>query len=99
MFSSKRENGTVNIIWSDMDSTSLEYIHYHNDGAKGVLGVTFKSGQSYIYDSVRMTDIIDMLKSESIGSFFAKNIRMKYSYKNIGESDGGSPLQKIGIIT
>lgn len=99
MFSSKKENGTVNIIWSEMDSTSIEYMHYHNDGVKGVLGVTFKSGQSYIYDNVRMTDVINMLKSESVGSFFAKNIRMNYSYKNVGDSNGVSPLQKIGITT
>lgn len=97
MFSSKKENGVVNIIWSDMDSSSLEYMHYHNDGIKSVLGVTFKSGQSYIYDMVKMTDVINMLKSESVGSFFSKNIRMSYSYKNIGDANGLSPLQKIGI--
>ena len=97
MFSSKKENGVVNIIWSDMDSTSIDYMHYHNDGIQSVLGVTFKSGQSYIYDKVKMADIINMLKAESVGSFFSKNIRMNYSYKNIGDADGNSPLQKIGI--
>ncbi len=97
MFSSKKENGVVNIIWSEMDSSSIEYIHYHNDGVRSVLGVTFKSGQSYIYDRVRMTDVINMLKSESVGSFFSKNIRMNYSYKNIGDANGYSPLKKIGV--
>lgn len=88
---------TVNIIWSNIDSTSIEYMHYHNDGSNYLLGVTFKSGDSYIYKDVPLFDIISVLKSESIGKGFSKEIRLRYPYKNIGKVDGVSPLEKIGI--
>lgn len=76
----------------------IDYVHYHNDGHKGYLGVIFKSGDGYIYDNVNLSSIIEMLKSESVGSFFSKNITKKYPYKNVGNTDGQSPLSKIGII-
>lgn len=93
------KNGIVNIIWSDIDSTSVQYMHYHNDGNTGLLGVTFKSGQSYIYNNVPMFDILSLLKAESVGAAFSKEIKLRYSYKNVGNTNGVSPLEKIGIYT
>jgi hypothetical protein len=91
------KSGIVNIIWSEIDSSSISYMHYHNDGSKGLLGVIFKSGQSYIYNDVPMFDILSVLKSESVGSAFTKEIKLRYPYKNIGIINSGSPLEKIGI--
>jgi hypothetical protein len=89
----------INITWDDVESSSIESIHYNNNGDTGVLGVIFKSGDSYIYDKVGINEIVNMLKSESVGSYFAKNIRSSYSYKNIGNTYGESPLKKIGIVS
>ncbi len=87
----------VNIIWSDIDSTSIKYMHYHNDGENRLLGVTFNSGESYIYRDVPMFDIVNVLKAESVGKGFSKEIRLRYPYKNIGKIVSGSPLETVGI--
>ena len=92
------KKGKVDITWSDVESSSIEFIHYHNDGDKGMLGVTFKSGDSYVYSDVGINEIISIFQSESVGAAFSKNIRMSYSYKNIGDAQGQSPLKKIGIV-
>lgn len=91
------KKGTVDIIWSDVESSSIEFIHYHNDEKNQMLGVTFRSGDSYVYNNVMMNEVVDMLKSDSVGSFFSKNIRLNHSYTNIGNTNGESPLKKIGI--
>lgn len=91
------KSGIVNIIWSDIDSTSVGYMHYYNDGRKGLLGVTFKSGQSYIYNDVPMFDILSVLKSDSVGAAFSKEIKLRYPYKNVGTIGAKSPLESIGI--
>ena len=92
------KKGKVNITWSDVESSSIEFIHYHHDGDKGMLGVTFKSGDSYIYNGVGIDEVINIFKADSVGSAFAKNIRLKYSYINIGNMNGESPLSKMGIM-
>ena len=92
------KKGKVNITWSDVESSSIEFIHYHHDGDKGMLGVTFKSGDSYVYSDVGIKEIISIFQSESVGAVFSKNIRMNYSYKNIGDTNGQSPLEKMGIV-
>lgn len=92
------KKGIVDITWSNVESSSIEFIHYHNDGDNGILGVTFRSGDSYVYDKVNINEVIDMLKAESVGSAFSKNIRLSHSYKNIGDTNGESPLKKIGIV-
>jgi hypothetical protein len=92
------KKGKVDITWSDVESSSIEFIHYHNDGDKGMLGVTFKSGDSYVYSDVGINEIISIFQSDSVGAAFSKNIRMNYSYKNIGDAQGQSPLRKIGLL-
>lgn len=91
------KSGAVNIIWSDIDSSVIRYIHYHSDGNKNLLGVIFKNDQSCIYNDVSMFDVLNLLKAESVGSAFSKDIKSKYPYKNIGVIKSGSPLGKIGI--
>ena len=91
------KSGIVNIIWSDIDSSLIKYMHYHNDGSKGLLGVIFKNDQSCIYDDVSMFDILSVLKAESVGSAFSKEIKLRYQYKNVGVINSGSPLEKMGI--
>jgi hypothetical protein len=63
-----------------------------------MLGVTFKSGDSYVYSDVGINEIISIFQSDSVGAAFSKNIRMNYSYKNIGDAQGQSPLRKIGLL-
>lgn len=91
------KSGVVNIIWSDIDSSMIKYMHYHNDGVKSLLGVIFDNDQSCIYNDVSMFDILNVLKAESVGSAFSKEIKLRYPYKNIGQILSGSPLEKIGI--
>lgn len=82
---------------SDIDSSLLSFVHYHNNSQYGWLGVTFQTGDSYIYGNVPMKDVLNMLDAESMGSFFSKNIKNQYYYKSAGRVESGSPLAKIGI--
>lgn len=92
------KKGEVDIVWKDMKSHTIKSIYYRSDGVKSMLGVTFKSGESYVYDKVPLNEIIGMLKAESAGTFFSKSIRMSYSYKKVQTEEGVSPLEKIGFV-
>ena len=91
------KSGIVNIIWSDIDSSMIKYMHYYTDGNKSLLGVIFDNNQACIYNDVSMFDILTVLKAESAGSAFSKEIKLRYPYKNIGQILSGSPLETIGI--
>lgn len=91
------DNENISIIWDNVSSSMINFIHYKFDMKtnKTYLGVVFTSGDSYIYSSVDIKDVIMLLASESVGSTFAKNIKDKYPYKNIGKISGKSPLEKL----
>lgn len=91
------ENNKINIIWRDINSSTLETVHYSSNGKKSYLGVKFKNQYGYIYSGVPLTEVFQMIMSDSSGGYYSKNIRSKYPYKHIGLIDTDSPLLKIGI--
>lgn len=91
------ESKKINIIWRDIDSSTLKTIHYSSDGKKTYLGVKFTNEYAYIYSGVPLTEVFQMIMSDSSGGYFSKVIRTKYPYKHIGRIDSDSPLVKIGI--
>lgn len=93
-----KNSESVEIKWSNIDSSMIDFIHYKYNGKVGMLGVTFKNSDSYIYNDVAIADIIHLIKSDSIGSTFTKYIRTRFSYKNIGNCNGVSPLDYVGFI-
>jgi hypothetical protein len=92
------QKGKIDIICSNVESSSIELIHYHKGNDKEFLGVTFRSGDSYIYNDIPMYEVINMIIASSIGTAFSKAIRTKYSYINVGNVNGESPLKKMGIV-
>jgi hypothetical protein len=91
-------NQKIEIIWSNVDSSSLDYVHYLLNNGRGVLGATFKSGDSYIYHDVPLEVINKLLNAESVGRIFFKEISHAFPFKNIGKCDNKSPLEKAGFI-
>lgn len=90
----KSKMSDINIIVENIDSTMIDYLHFKGIGQSGNLGVTFKNGESYIYGNVRLKSFLNVLVSVSIGDGFNKYIKGSYTYKNVGNCGGQSPLVK-----
>jgi hypothetical protein len=90
-------NKNINIIWRNIDSSTIDTIHYSCHQGKSYLGVKFSNEYSYIYSDVTLLEVFQMISSDSCGGYFSKNIRSKYPYKHAGKIQTDSPLIKIGI--
>lgn len=53
------------------------------DANQEILGVRFSSGKLYHYKGVASHVYEAMMASESIGSYFAKNVRSRYEFELI----------------
>ena len=62
-------------------SSQISYIGFDDDNNK--LYVTFPNGTTYEYDNVSYTTYKELKNSESVGSYFTKNIKNKYKYRKI----------------
>ena len=62
-------------------SSQLSYIGFDDDNNK--LYVTFSNGTTYEYDNVPYITYKELKNSESVGSYFTKNIKTKFKYKKI----------------
>ena len=71
-----------NIKMKSVDSTSLAKVGY--DADYSVLKVQFKnSGEYYIYYDVPQSTYTELLRAESIGSYFYYNIRTSFEYEKV----------------
>jgi hypothetical protein len=68
------QRGTISV--HDIESSSISSLWYSPSTSK--LQVTFKNGTEYGYAGVALGEFFMMMNAESVGSFFAKNIRNKY---------------------
>jgi hypothetical protein len=57
-------------------STNIQSIGYEDTD----LEVTFKGGSTYRYSKVPKSVYDELMSAESIGSYFAKNIKNNYTY-------------------
>lgn len=62
-------------------SSQLSYIGFDDENNK--LYVTFKNNKTYEYSDVPYSVWKEFKASTSIGSYFSKNIKNKYTYKEI----------------
>jgi len=55
----------------------------HKDGA---LYVQFKGGKTFSYEDVRKETYRDLIISDSVGSFFARNIRNNHKAREVKDN-------------
>ena len=66
----------------EVKSANLAKVGYEDQ--EKVLKIQFKDGQEYWYFDVPRIVFDDMLKAESVGKFFVKNVKgVKYQYKKV----------------
>ncbi len=65
------------------NSSTIYRLKYDDDRRE--LTVTFVNGAQYLYTDVPLDVFEEMIKAESIGSFFAKNIKAKYAFRHLTE--------------
>lgn len=66
----------------NIDSTvirDIEYVGERTPEAKGTVTVTFQNGSVYVYESVYLMNVMEMLNAESIGSYFGIIFRPSYT--------------------
>lgn len=67
---------TTTPTWYPVISSNIEAVGYNAD--KKILYVKFLSGKSYTYQKVSKDLYNNLLEAESVGSFFAKEIKPNY---------------------
>lgn len=64
-----------------VSSSNLKSVGY--DDSSKILEVQFKNGLIYQYENVPLNIYKELINSPSKGSYFHKNISLKYKYKKI----------------
>jgi len=64
-----------------VESSTIKSIGYDTDDF--ILEVEFVKGSIYQYENVMPNVIVQLLFSESIGSFFMRNISKEYKYEKV----------------
>ncbi len=70
-----------NIPTTPVRSTAIQAVGY--DARKQTMAVTFRSGQTYLYRGVRRATATRLIRSQSPGRFFHRNVRGKYSFHKV----------------
>lgn len=76
------------MIRSPVKSSNLAAVGY--DPSTQTLEVEFSSGKVYSYAGVPADVAAAMTEAESVGSYFAKNIRGQYEAKAMGNASEGA---------
>lgn len=85
----------IDIEISNIESTMIDYIHYVKKGNRLYLGIRFSSGDSYVYSDIRFSEVLNLIVSKSMGSYFSQHIKTKYPYKKLGAIGEQDPLKEI----
>lgn len=64
-----------------VQSTNISSVGY--DDASQTLEVEFNSGGVYQYFDVPVVEYAELMRSESVGTYFAANIRTSYRYARL----------------
>lgn len=79
---------TTTLSLSDINSSAISSFRFMGNEQKGTLEVTFQSGAVYRYHDVHYIKVLTMAMwvngGESLGWYFAKNVRTEYNYDLIG---------------
>lgn len=68
-----------------VQSSNISEINY--DAVSKLLIVHFIKGGVYSYKNVEESVFDDFVKSESVGSFFHKNIKSKYEFEKLNDQN------------
>lgn len=63
--------------------TSSQIMYIGHDLNNNILYVTFKNGQTYAYEGVPRQEFLELKESDSVGSYFAENIKSSYPYTKL----------------
>lgn len=69
------------MIRQSVSSSNIKSVGY--DPASETLEIEFKGGAVYQYSGVPGIMHDELINADSIGSFFARNIRNEYNYKKV----------------
>ena len=61
-----------------VQSSNIRSIGYN--GSLGILEVEFNGSSVYYYKEVKPEVVVELLLADSIGAYFASNIKTKYQY-------------------
>lgn len=66
-------------------SSSIQGVDVNGD----TVSITFKSGKKYAYEGVPQDTILEMLGSDSVGSFFSREIRPNFKGELVEDAADG----------
>lgn len=69
------------IQWEDINSSNIKRAGYHLD--LKLLLIEFQNGSEYEYKNVEQSVYDELIKAESPGTYFAKNIRSVYEFRKL----------------
>lgn len=88
-----KDKNSITSIYESSNIYKSVYNLLDND-----LFITFNNGTIYKYINVDMVTYLKMQESESIGKFFASNIKPKFDFEKIGSEDPKIILKEINEI-
>lgn len=80
----------MEIAWKEVASTNIAAVAH----ADTRLFVRFRNGAEWVYDGVDSGVYEDMLNAESVGIFFARNIRGLHPASRV-DGDGGQESRQV----
>lgn len=69
---------------TEKEVTSSQFKKVKYDSDTETLIITFNNGSKYSYEDVPEKVFLDLIRADSLGSFFIKNIKSKYKFTKIG---------------
>jgi hypothetical protein len=82
LLETKKEKDKITSIYESSNVYKSVYKFLDND-----LFITFNNGNIYKYVNVDMPTFLKLQESESIGKFFATNIKSKFDFEKVGSED------------
>ena len=64
-----------------VDSSSIDQIGYDEDNRE--LWIRFKSGETYAYSDVPATTHEEIMRADSKGSYFNREVKPNYAYRAV----------------
>jgi|694.fasta_scaffold05097_16 hypothetical protein len=77
-----KENNTITSIYESSNIFKSRYFSSNNE-----LHITFNNGNVYKYNNVDIPTFLKLQEAQSIGKFFASEIKPKFQFEKIGSED------------
>lgn len=85
-------------VWVDVESSNLSAVSWggEGDGSTGSLDVEFKSGAIWRYSEVSRERFDALMKADSKGRYFAREIKPKHKARQVDASEAGHRQPREG---